>query len=140
MQARAMSASVAECRNAQRRRVELVGSGDGNALRLRATPPDREMAELDADGRAVMIAAAVDRSDTTLEAFNTALKTLRTTIRTVDSTETARERLRDLAGKARATAWITLGDRGWLLVWFTEAGSRLPIGATVASPDAYTLA
>ena len=34
--------------------------------------------------------------------------------------------------------WITLGDSGWLLVWFTEADSLLPICATVADPDAYT--
>ena len=103
VQARAMSEAVAQYRTAQRRRVELVESGFGNALRLRATPPVSALAELSADERAAAITAAVKRSDKALEAFNTALKALRARIRTVDSTEAARKRLRALADQARAT-------------------------------------
>ena len=69
-QARAMAASVERCRDAQRRRVELVESSDGNALDLRATPPDRGLVEMSVDERAVMIAAAVERSDKALEVFS----------------------------------------------------------------------
>ena len=41
VQVRAMGASVAQCRDAQRRRVELVGSGDGNTLRCGQPHPAR---------------------------------------------------------------------------------------------------
>ena len=84
VQSRAMSEAVARCRNAQRRRVDLVESGNGNALRLRATPPGRGLVEMSVDERAVMIAAAVERSDEALAVFNAALKALRAKIRTVD--------------------------------------------------------
>ena len=58
----AMAASVERCRDAQRRRVELIESSDGNALHLRETPPDRGLVEMGVDERAVMIAAAVEGS------------------------------------------------------------------------------
>ena len=97
-QVRVMSEAVERCRDAQRRRVELVESSDGNALRWRATPPERGLVEMGVDERAVMIAAAVERSDEALEAFNAALKALRAKIRTVDGTEAARKRLPASAG------------------------------------------
>ena len=125
VQARAMSASVTQYRNAQRRRVELVESGDGNALRLRATPPDRGLVEMSADERAVMIAAAVERSNKALEAFSAALKTLRAKIRIVDSTEAARKRLRALAEKIhKAVAAEAKADKR-LLAHIAKGDERL---------------
>ena len=125
VQARAMSASVAQYRDAQRRRVELVESGDGNALHLRATPPGRGLVEMSVDERAVMIAAAIDRSDKALEVFNTALKALRAKIRTVDGTEAARKRLRVLADKAhKAVAAEAKADKR-LLAHIAKGDERL---------------
>ena len=46
VQTLAMSESVAQYRDAQRRRVELVESSDGNALHLRETPPSRGLVEM----------------------------------------------------------------------------------------------
>ena len=125
VQVRAMSASVARCRDAQRRRVELVGSGDGNALRLRATPPGRGLVEMGVDERAVMIAAAVERSDKALEAFNAALKALRAKIRTVDSTEAARKRLRTLVDKIHKAVAVEAKADKRLLAHIAKGDERL---------------
>ena len=125
VQARAMSASVAQYRDAQRRRVELVESGDGNALHLRATPPGRGLVEMSVDERAVMIAAAIDRSDKALEVFNTALKALRAKIRTVDGTEAARKRLRVLADKAHKAVAAEAKTDKRLLAHIAKGDERL---------------
>ena len=125
VQSRAMSEAVAQCRNAQRRRVELVESSDGNALRLRATPPISALVEMGADERAVMIAAAVERSDKALEVFNTALKTLRTKIKTVDSTEAARKRLRALADKIHKAVAVEAKADKRLLAHIAKGDERL---------------
>ena len=124
-QTSAMAASVELCRDAQRRRVELVESSDGNALHLRETPPDRGLVEMGVDERAVMIAAAVERSDKALEAFNTALKALRAKIRTVDGTEAARKRLRALADKARKAVAVEAKAGKRLLAHIAKGDERL---------------
>ena len=120
-----MSEAVERCRDAQRRRVELVESSDGNALRTRATPPDLGLVEMSADERAVMIAAAVERSDKALQAFNTALKALRAKIRTVDGTEAARKRLRALADKARKAVAVEAKADERLLAHIAKGDERL---------------
>ena len=125
VQVRVMGESVAQCRDAQRRRVELVGSGDGNALRLRATPPSSGLVEMSADERAVMIAAAVERSDKALEVFNTTLKALRAKIRTVDGTEAARKRLRVLADKAHKAVAAEAKTDKRLLAHIAKGDERL---------------
>ena len=125
VQSRAMGESVAQCRDAQRRRVELVESGDGNALHLRATPPDRGLIELAAAERAEMIAAAVERSDKALEVFNTALKTLRTKIKTVDGTAAAHKRLRALADKTHKAATAETKADKRLLTHIAKGDERL---------------
>ena len=125
VQARSMSESVAQYRDAHRRRVELVESGNGNALHLRETPPDRELVEMSVDERAVMIAAAVERSDKALEAFNAALKALRAKIRTVDSTEAARKRLRTLVDKARKAVAVEAKADKRLLAHIAKGDERL---------------
>ena len=122
---RAMGESVARYRDAQRRRVELVASGGGNALRLRATPPSSALVEMGADERAVMIAAAVERSDKALEVFNTELKALRSAIRTVEATEAARKRLRVLADKAHKAAPVEAKADKRLLAHIAKGDERL---------------
>ena len=124
-QARSMAASVELCRDVQRRRVELVESSDGNALHLREIPPSRELVEMSVDERAVMIAAAVERSDKALEAFNAALKALRAKIRTVDSTEAARKRLRALVDKARKAVAVEAKADKRLLAHIAKGDERL---------------
>ena len=124
-QVRAMGESVARCRDAQRRRVELVESGDGNALRLRTTPPGRGLVEMGVDERAVMIAAAVERSDKALEAFNAALKALRAKIRTVDFTEAARKRPRALVDKIHKAVAIEAKTDKRLLAHIAKGDERL---------------
>ena len=124
-QVRAMSEAVERCRDAQRRRVELVESSDGNALHLRATPPSRELVEMSVAERAVMIAAAVERSDKALEVFSAALKALRAKIRTVDGTEAARKRLRALADKARKAVAVEAKADKRLLAHIAKGDERL---------------
>ena len=124
-QVRAMSEAVERYRDAQRRRVELVESSDGNALRWRATPPERGLVEMGVDERAVMIAAAVERSDEALEAFNAALKVLRAKIRTVDGTEAARKRLRTLVDKARKVVAVEAKADKRLLAHIAKGDERL---------------
>ena len=124
-QTSAMSEAVAQYRDAQRRRVELVESSDGNALHLRATPPGRGLVEMSVDERAVMIAAAVERSDEALEAFNAALKALRAKIRTVDGTEAARKRLRTLVDKARKAVAVEAKADKRLMAHIAKGDERL---------------
>ena len=125
VQASAMTASVERCRDAQRQRVELVEPSDGNALHLRATPPGRGLVEMSADERAVMIAAAVERSDEALEVFNTTLKALRAKIRTVDGTEAARKRLRTLADKIHKAVVVEAKADKRLLAHIAKGDERL---------------
>ena len=124
-QASAMSEAVAQYRDAQRRRVELVESSDGNALRLRTTHPGRELVEMGVDERAVMIAAAVERSDKALEVFNTTLKALRAAVKTVDGTEAARKRLRALADKAHKAVAVEGKAGKRLLAHIAKGHERL---------------
>ena len=124
-QTRVMSEAVELCRDAQRRRVELVESSDGNALRWRDTPPERGLVEMGVDERAVMIAAAVERSDEALEAFNAALKALRAKIRTVDGTEAARKRLRTLTEKIRKVVAVEAKAGKRLLAHIAKGDERL---------------
>ena len=72
-----------------------------------------------------MIAAAVERSDKALEAFNTALKALRAKIRTVDGTEAARKRLRALVDKIHKAVAVEAKADKRLLAHIAKGDERL---------------
>ena len=72
-----------------------------------------------------MIAAAVERSDKALEVFNTALKALRSKIRTVDGTEAARKRLRTLTDNIHQAVVVEAKADKRLLAHIAKGDERL---------------
>ena len=98
--ARAVGA-LESCRADQRRRVELVGSGENVALHLWATPPSSELSAMPAGERARRVAEATGRAEEAQESFLAALGDV---VDCVGGDGASRDRLGGLVDKVRAAA------------------------------------
>ena len=118
----AMSDAMARYRGAHRRRIELVECGGNSVSCLWPTPPRSALDEMPSDGRAEKVSEATAGADRALESFNVALRAL---IDSVNGTEAARKRLRDLADKVhRAAAAEAKADKK-LLTHIAKGDKRL---------------
>ena len=118
----AMSDAMARYRGAHRRRIELVECGGNSVAYLWPTPPGSALDEVPSDERAEKVCEATAGADRALESFNVALRAL---IDSVNGTEAACKRLRDLAGKVHEAAAAEAKADKKLLTHIAKGDKRL---------------
>ncbi len=91
-------------RDCQQRRVDLVDSGEGAALRLRTTPSGVELTQMTASERSDAINEVTEEVDEALAVVVSALKAASAAVKSAEGAEAVRKRLRELVGKVRAAA------------------------------------